>query len=82
MTILFITAELEEAIFLGDMAYFLTVRPGQIKKELAIDLPRPRKFQHLASRQFLELQREAIDTVDDEARKAFSALLKAHGNNQ
>lgn len=77
VTILFITAELEEAIFLGDVAYFLTVRPAQVKKEIVIDLPRPREFHHLATKRFLELQREAIDTVDEEAQKAFSALLKA-----
>jgi NitT/TauT family transport system ATP-binding protein len=80
-TILFITAELEEAIFLGDVAYFLTVRPAKIKKELLIDLPRPRNFRHIASRRFLELQREAIATVDDEAKKAFSALLARSGKN-
>lgn len=78
VTILFVTAELEEAIFLGDRAYFLTIRPASVKRELAIDLPRPREFRHIATRRFLELQREAIDTVDAEARKAFSALLQAH----
>lgn len=82
VTILFITAELEEAIFLGDKAYFLTARPARIKKELIIDLPRPRRFQHLTSRRFLELQREAIDTVDDEAKKAFSVLLESQRNKQ
>ncbi len=78
VTILFITAELEEAIFLGDRAYFLTVRPATIKKELPINLPRPRKFHHVVTREFLALQKEAIETVDDEAQKAFSALLAAH----
>lgn len=82
VTILFITAELEEAIFLGDIAHFLTVRPAVVKRELVIDLPRPCQFQHIATRRFLELQREAINTVDDEARKAFSALLEAHKNKQ
>jgi NitT/TauT family transport system ATP-binding protein len=77
VTILFITAELEEAIFLGDVAYFLTVRPAQVKKEIIINLPRPREFHHLTSREFLELQREAIFTVDEEAQKAFSAMLQA-----
>ncbi len=77
VTILFITAELEEAIFLGDHAFFLTVRPARVKKELVIDLPRPRSFKHFTSRRFLELQREAIETVDGEAQKAFSALLEA-----
>jgi NitT/TauT family transport system ATP-binding protein len=82
VTILFITAELEEAIFLGDMAYFLTIRPTAIKKELLIDLPRPREFSQIASRRFVELQKEAIDTVDDEAQKAFSVLLEAHRKKQ
>jgi NitT/TauT family transport system ATP-binding protein len=76
VSILFITAELEEAIFLGDKVYFLTARPGRIKKEMDIDLPRPRKFDHLASQKFLDLQREAIKTVDEEAQKAFSVLLR------
>jgi NitT/TauT family transport system ATP-binding protein len=82
VTILFITAELEEAIFLGDKAYFLTIRPTAIKRELLIDLPRPREFRHIASRRFVELQKEAIDTVDDEAQKAFSVLLEAHRKKQ
>jgi NitT/TauT family transport system ATP-binding protein len=77
VTVLFITAELEEAIFIGDVAYFLTVRPAVIKKEIKITLPRPREFRHTATREFLELQRQAIETVDEEAQKAFSALLKA-----
>lgn len=77
VSILFITAELEEAIFLGDKAYFLTVRPAVVKKEMLIDLPRPRNFHHLASHRFLELQKEAIETVEEEAQKAFSSLLKA-----
>ena len=76
-TILFVTAELEEAIFLGDVAYFLTAAPATVKKRLVIDLPRPRKFEHLTTPAFVELQREAIETVDQEAQKAFSAFAKA-----
>jgi NitT/TauT family transport system ATP-binding protein len=78
VTILFITAELEEAIFLGDKAHFLTVRPATVKKELIIDLPRPRDFHHTATKRFVELEREALETVDEEAQKAFAALLSAH----
>jgi NitT/TauT family transport system ATP-binding protein len=77
VTILFITAELEEAIFLGDKAYFLTVRPTHVKKELPITLPRPRTLEHYVSDVFLNLQREAIEIVDEEAQKAFAAMLEA-----
>ena len=76
-TILFVTAELEEAIFVGDVAYFLTVAPASVKKRMVINLPRPRKFEHLTTSNFVELQREAIETVDEEAQKAFSAFAKA-----
>ena len=75
VTVLFITAELEEAIFLGDQAYFLTVRPASVKKELPITLPRPRKLEHYVSHGFLELQREAIEIVDEETQKAFAAMI-------
>lgn len=41
-TILFITHDVEEAIFLSDRIYVLTPRPAQVKLELAVSLPRPR----------------------------------------
>lgn len=71
VTILFITAELEEAIYLGDVVYFLTAAPGTIKKKMEIDLPRPRIYKHTVTERFWELQAEAIQIVDEEAVKAF-----------
>ena len=71
VTILFITAELEEAIYLGDVVYFLTAAPGTIKQKMEVDLPRPRLFKHTATERFQELQAKAIDVVDEEAIKAF-----------
>lgn len=71
VTILFITAELEEAIYLGDVVYFLTAAPGTIKQRMEVDLPRPRLFKHTATERFQELQAKAIDVVDEEAIKAF-----------
>lgn len=76
MTILFITAELEEAIYLGDIAYFMTVRPGTIKKRMDINLPRPRTFKHIATPEYSELEKTAIQIVDEEAVKAFSQVRK------
>lgn len=76
MTILFITAELEEAIYLGDIAYFMTVRPGTIKRRMDINLPRPRTYKHLATPEYGELEKTALQIVDEEAVKAFSQLRK------
>jgi NitT/TauT family transport system ATP-binding protein len=72
-TIFFITHDLEEAIFLGDLVVIMTTRPGRVKKVIAVDLPRPRTYRMLSSRRFLELKQETIEGVHEEALKAFEA---------
>ena len=41
-TIVFVTHDIEEAIYLGDRVVVLTARPARIREEIAVDLPRPR----------------------------------------
>jgi len=72
-TIFFITHDLEEAIFLGDLVVIMTTRPGRVKKLITVDLPRPRTYRMLTSKRFLELKQETIDGVHEEALKAFEA---------
>ena len=72
-TIFFITHDLEEAIFLGDIVVVMTTRPGRVKKLIAVDLPRPRSYRMLTSKRFLELKQETIEGVHEEALKAFEA---------
>lgn len=82
MTVLFITAELGEAIYLGDIAYFMTVRPGTIKKRMEINLPRPRTYRVMATSEYQELESIAIKVVDEEAVKAFQLLRVKAGLEQ
>jgi len=42
-TILFVTHDLSEAVFLSDRIYMMTIKPARIFKEVAVDFPRPRK---------------------------------------
>ncbi len=72
-TIFFITHDLEEAIFLGDVVVIMTTRPGRVKKLIRVDLPRPRSYRILSSKRFLELKQETIEGVHEEALKAFEA---------
>lgn len=72
-TILFITHDVEEAIFLADRVIVMTTRPGRVLKILTVDIPRPRDYRVLTSKRFLELEREVRVAIHDEARKAFDA---------
>jgi NitT/TauT family transport system ATP-binding protein len=85
-TNLFVTSELDEAVFLADRLIILTNRPTQVKKIMEIDLPRPREISMLGSPRFLELKQEALDTLHEEAVKAFASgarsahdLVEAYG---
>ena len=72
-TVFFITHDLEEAIFLGTRVFVMTTRPGQIKKVIHVDIPRPRDFRVLSSEIYRDLKEEVIEAVHEEAKKAFEA---------
>src|SRR6266540_5361561 len=76
-TVLFVTSELEEAIFLADRLLILSAKPTAVKEVLAVDLPRPRDFHVLTSRRYGELKQEALETLYHEAVKAFAKGSKA-----
>lgn len=56
-TVIFITHDLEEAIYLADRVVVLTARPGKIKKFFKINFPRPRSLELTISEEFLNVKR-------------------------
>lgn len=76
-TNLFITHEIDEAIFLADKLVIMTFQPGKVKAIIDVDLPRPRDFHVLASERFMEIREQAIDLLYEEAAKAFKAGSKS-----
>ena len=75
-TNLFVTSELDEAVLLADRVIILTNRPTRVKRIIDIDLPRPREISIVGSKRFLELKQQALDTLHEEAVKAFAAGAK------
>ena len=76
-TNLFITHEIDEAIFLADRLAIMTFQPGKIKEEIEVDLPRPREFQMMATPQFMKIRAHALDLLYQEASKALAAGRKS-----
>ncbi len=71
-TNLFVTSELEEAIFLADKLVVLSNKPTQVRKVIEITLPRPRKFEMLSSAEAYEVKGEAMEILHKEAMRSFS----------
>ena len=69
-TVLFITHDIDEAIFLGDVVHVMTARPGRFKAAIPIDIPRPRGMDVLTSERFMALKRQILGLMHEEAVKA------------
>jgi NitT/TauT family transport system ATP-binding protein len=66
-TVLFVTHDIDEAIFLADRVLIMSHRPGRIRLELPVALPRPRGYAMLATAEFGELKRQVLDVIHEES---------------
>ncbi|MDH7578069.1 MAG: ABC transporter ATP-binding protein [Bacillota bacterium] len=69
-TIIFVTHDVEEGIFLGDTLYVMTARPGRFKAKISIPLQRPRRYEVRSSRHFLDLKQEVLALIREESLRA------------
>ncbi|MCC7447023.1 MAG: ABC transporter ATP-binding protein [Anaerolineae bacterium] len=78
-TILFVTHDIDEALFLSDRVYIMTARPGRIKQTLDVHLPRPRTFDMITEPAFIEQKRAVLDAIKEETLKAISLTREVEG---
>jgi NitT/TauT family transport system ATP-binding protein len=71
-TVVFITHDIYEAVFLGDRVVVMSGRPGRILADVAIDLPRPRDGEVKGSKEFGDYHGHLWSLLRDEAAKAES----------
>ena len=68
-TIVFVTHDIEEAVYLGDRVVVLTARPGRIREEVEITLPRPRDLTIKKSIQCHEYRNYIWDLIRGESAR-------------
>jgi ABC-type nitrate/sulfonate/bicarbonate transport system ATPase subunit len=66
-TVLFVTHDIEEAIFMASRVVVFTARPGRIKTEVVVDLPHPRHYTIKTSPEFTDLKARLTEEIRAEA---------------
>jgi NitT/TauT family transport system ATP-binding protein len=65
-TVLFVTHQIEEAVYLSDRVVVMTRRPGNAKRVFDIELPRPRDYEMRVTPQFNDIKLAIWHTLRDE----------------
>ena len=68
-TILFVTHDVDEVIFMGDTIYVMTARPGKIKARMEVPLARPRDYSMKIDEPFVDLKKQALEYIREESWK-------------
>lgn len=82
LSVLFITHDIEESIFLSDKVYVMTARPGRIKAEIPVPLPRPRTAEMTSSPAFVAIQQQLKALIREESLAAMGGELVDGGLGQ
>ena len=62
-TIVFVTHDIDEAIYLGDTVFVMSPRPGRVKEIVPVDIPRPRSLDDVATTRFAELKHRILSLI-------------------
>jgi NitT/TauT family transport system ATP-binding protein len=69
-TVLFVTHDIDEAIFMANRVAVMTARPGRIKSDIAIDLPHPRHYTIKTSAEFSAYKARLTEEIRVESIRA------------
>lgn len=72
-TVIFVTHDVDEAVYLADRVVILSAGPGCIVSDIRIGLDRPREQNTLVSSEFVKLRAQCLELIRAESQKAFES---------
>jgi NitT/TauT family transport system ATP-binding protein len=73
-TVLFVTHDIDEAIFLGDHVYVMSARPGRMIENVDVTIERPRNIEVQTSDNFINLKRNVMKLLHSEVQKSMGSV--------
>jgi NitT/TauT family transport system ATP-binding protein len=77
-TVLFVTHQIDEAVFLSDRVITLSARPGKVRADTRIELPRPRDIRIKRTEAFQRYVGQHWDMIESEVMRDFGARPEPH----
>jgi NitT/TauT family transport system ATP-binding protein len=71
-TVVFVTHDVDEAVFLGNRVIVMSASPGRLIADIAVPLPRPRDPAVLTTPEFTDIKRQCLGLIREETLKAFA----------
>jgi len=79
-TVLLVTHQIDEAVYLSDRVLVFTTRPGRLKQDVRIDLPRPRQLAMKRTPEFVQYTDRIWHLIEEEVRFSIRQEVESRAN--